>query len=63
MKSLKNMPESPETMTDSVLLRPLFWKFLITVAMLRRCFDLFVDKHKRAFSLVEKGRVTSWPCP
>ena len=22
-----------------------------------RCFDLFVDKHKRAFSLVEKCRV------
>ena len=30
---------------------------------LGRCFDLFVDKHKRAFSLVEKCRVTSWPCP
>ena len=63
MKSLKNMPESPETMTDSVLLRPLFWKFLITVAMFRWCFDLFVDKHKRAVSLVEKCRVTRWPCP
>ena len=25
---------------------------------LGRCFDLFVDKHKRAFSLVEKCRVT-----
>ena len=61
MKSLKNMPENLETMTDSVRLRPLFWKFLITV--LGRCFDLFVDKHKRAFSLVEKCRVTSWPCP
>ena len=56
MKSLKNMPESLETMTDSVQLRPLFWS-------LQRCFDLFVDKHKRAFSLVEKCRVTSWPCP
>ena len=33
MKSLKNMPESLETMTDSVRLRPLFWKFLITGAM------------------------------
>ena len=43
MKSLKNMPESLETMTDSVRL----WS-------LGRCFDLFVDKHKRAFSLVEK---------
>ena len=32
------------------------WKFLITGAM-------FVDKHKGAFSLVEKCRVTSWPCP
>ena len=50
MKSLKNMPESLETMTDSDQLRPLFWS-------LRRCFDLFVDKHKRAFSLVEKCRV------
>ena len=27
MKSLKNMPEGLETMTDSVRLRPLFWKF------------------------------------
>ena len=26
---------------------------------LGRCFD----KHKRAFSLVEQCRVTSWPCP
>ena len=59
MKSLKNMLESLETMTDSVSLRPLFWKFW----SLRRCFDLFVDKHKRAFSLVEKCDVTSWPCP
>ena len=33
MKSLKNMPESLETMTDSVRLRPLLWKFLITGAM------------------------------
>ena len=33
MKSLKNMPESLETMTDSVRLRPLFWKYLITGAM------------------------------
>ena len=56
MKSLKNMPESLETMTDSDQLRPLFW-------LLRRCFDLFVDKHKRAFSLVEKCRVSSWPSP
>ena len=54
MKSLKNMPESLETMTDSDQLRPLFWS-------LRRCFDLFVDIHKRTFSLVEKCRVTSWP--
>ena len=30
---------------------------------LRRCFDLSVDKHKRAFSLVEKCRVISRPCP
>ena len=30
---------------------------------LGRCFDLCVDKHKRAFSLVEKCHVTSWPCP
>ena len=59
MKSLKNMPESLETMTDSVRLRPLFWKFW----SLGRCFDLFVDKHKRAFSLVEKCRMTSGPCP
>ena len=56
MKSLKNIPENLETMTDSVQLRPLFWS-------LRQCFDLFVDKHKRTFSLVEKCRVTSWPCP
>ena len=33
MKSLKNMPESLETMADSVRLRPLLWKFLITGAM------------------------------
>ena len=33
MKSLKNMPESLETMTDFVRLRPLFWKYLITAAM------------------------------
>ena len=33
MKSLKNMLESLETMTDSVSLRPLFWKILITEAM------------------------------
>ena len=33
MKSLKNMPENLETMTDSVRLRPLFWKFLINGAM------------------------------
>ena len=33
MKSLKNMPENLETMTDSVQLRPLFSKFLITGAM------------------------------
>ena len=44
MKSLKTMPESLETMNDSVRLRPLFWKFLITGTM----FDLFVDKHKKA---------------
>ena len=30
---------------------------------LGRCFDLCLDKHKHAFSLVEKCRVTSWPCP
>ena len=30
---------------------------------LGRCFDLFVDKHKCAISLVKKWRVTSWPCP
>ena len=52
MKSLKNMPESLETMTDSVQLRPLFWKFVIT----GRSWGLFVDKHKRAFSLVETWR-------
>ena len=46
------MPESLETMTDSVRLRPLSVRF-----------DLFVDKHKRAFSLVEKCRMTSGPCP
>ena len=33
MKRLKNMPESLETMTDFVRLRPLFWKYLITAAM------------------------------
>ena len=33
MKSLKNMPESLETMTEFVRLRPLFWKYLITAAM------------------------------
>ena len=33
MKSLKNIPESLKTMTDSVQLRPLLWKFLITWAM------------------------------
>ena len=59
MKSLKNMPESPETMTDSVRLRRCFENFW----SLGQCFDLFVDKHKPAFSLVEKCRVISWPCP
>ena len=34
MKSLKNIPKSFETMPDSVRLRPLLWKFLITGAML-----------------------------
>ena len=48
MKSLKSMPENIETMTDSV-----------------RCFENFDHwgddyRHKRAFSLVEKCRVTSW---
>ena len=33
MKSLKNMPESLKTMTDSVGLYPLLGKFLITWAM------------------------------
>ena len=33
MKSLKNMPESLETMADSVRLRLLLWKFLIIGAM------------------------------
>ena len=33
MKSLKNMSENLETMTDFVRLRPLFWKYLITAAM------------------------------
>ena len=47
MKSLKSMPENIETMTDSV-----------------RCFENFDHwgddyRHKRAFSLVEKCRVTS----
>ena len=34
-----------------------------------RCCEIFLalgrclDKHKRAFSLVEQCRVTSWPCP
>ena len=30
---------------------------------LGRCFDLCIDKHKCAFSLVEECHVTSWPCP
>ena len=63
MKSLKNMSESLETMTDFVRLRPLFWKYLITAAMFDHVLICFVDKHKRAFSLVEKCRMTSWPCP
>ena len=53
MKSLKNMPESLETMTDSVRLRPLFWKLSCDHWAM---FRLFVDKHKRAFSLVETWR-------
>ena len=62
MKSLKNMPESLETMTDSVPLwfsPTLLWKFLINMLM----FDLCFDKHKHAFSFVEKCHMTSWPCP
>ena len=54
MKSLKNMPESLEKwliLSDSVRCFENFWS-------LRRCFDLFVDKHKRVFSLVEK---CAWP--
>ena len=60
MKSLKNMPESLEAITDSARLRPLLWS-------LGRCFDLCFGKHKRVFSLVEKCRVLtqkvdpSWP--
>ena len=50
MKSLKNMPENLETMTDFVRCFENFWS-------LGRCFDLFVDKHKPAFSLVEKCRL------
>ena len=48
MESLKNMPESIETMTDSV--------------RCFENFDHWGDdyKHKRAFSLVEKCHVTSW---
>ena len=33
--------------------------FIYYLLLLGRCFDLFVDKHKRAFSLVEKCGVTS----
>ena len=40
--------------SDSVRCFENFWS-------LARCFDLFVDKQKRAFSLDEKCRVTSWP--
>ena len=43
-------------LSDSVRCFENFWS-------LRWCFDLFVDKHKCVFSLVEKCRVTSWPCP
>ena len=43
-------------LSDSVRCFENFWS-------LERCFDLFVDKEKRALSLVEKCRVTSWPCP
>ena len=43
-------------LSDSVRCFENFWA-------LGRFFDLFVDKHKRAFLLVEKCLVTSWPCP
>ena len=61
MKSLKNMPESLEAMTDSVRLRPLFWKFQNHWGDVLIC--LLIIKHKRGFSLVEKCRATSWPFP
>ena len=60
MKSLKNIPENLQTMTDSIRLRPLFWKFLITGAMFGDVLICLLI-NKRAFSLVEKCRVTSWP--
>ena len=43
-------------LSDSVRCFENFWA-------LGRCFVFFVDKHKCAFSLVEKCLVTSWPCP
>ena len=58
MKSVKNMPESLETMTDSVWLRPVAKIFYHWGDVL----ICVLSKHKRAFSLVEKCRVTSWPC-
>ena len=45
MKTLKNMPESLETVTESAVFENIWSQ--------QRCFDLFVDKHKDAFSLVE----------
>ena len=45
MKSLKTMPESLETMTDSVRLRPLLWKFLITGAMICLLINTSTPSH------------------
>ena len=53
-KLLDDLP--PFTYSTIVKYVRCFWS-------LGRCLDLFLDKHKRAFSLVEKCRVTSWPCP
>ena len=61
MKSLKNMPESLETITYSVRPRPLLWKFLITGAIFWFVFCFF-EKHKHAFSLVENCRYKVKSC-
>ena len=57
IKSENYLDEYRKLILKSVRLHPLLWKLIFW--SLGRCFD----KHKRTFSLIEKCRVTSLPCP